>query len=114
MWGLSIHETRVRSQKSGWFALAMLAAVAFTGCKRSAHDAQALTTEPGGPLLSVVSVSDPAASAQLVRGFYGLEGGGWRWTAKQFEVALKPPAGAAQNGAKLSFHLNVPDPIIFP
>jgi hypothetical protein len=57
-------------------------------------------------------VSDPAASAQLVRGFYGLEGNTWRWTAKQFEVALKPPAGAADNGAKLSFHLNAPVAVV--
>jgi hypothetical protein len=105
-------ESGVRSQESGWLALALLAAAALTGCKRSAHDAQALIPEASGPLLSEVSVSDPAASAQLVRGFYGLEGGAWRWTAKQFEVALKPPAGAAENGAKLNFHLNVPDAIL--
>lgn len=95
-----------------WLSSAVLVVVALTGCKRSAHDAQALIQEPSGTLLSVVSVSDPAASAQLVRGFYGLEGNTWRWTAKQFEVALKPPAGAADNGAKLSFHFNVPGAIV--
>jgi hypothetical protein len=95
-----------------WLRSAVLVVVALTGCKRTTHDAQALVQEPSGTLLSVVSVSDPAASAQLVRGFYGLESGAWRWTAKQFEVALKPPAGAADNGAKLSFHLNVPGPIV--
>jgi len=95
-----------------WLRSAVLVVVALTGCKRTTHDAQALVQEPSGTLLSVVSVSDPAASTQLVRGFYGLEAGAWRWTAKQFEVALKPPAGAADNGAKLSFHLNVPGTIV--
>jgi hypothetical protein len=107
-----IEKTEVRWHKSEWPALCALALIALTGCKRSAHDPQALAPEPNGPLLSVVSVRDPAASAQLVRGFYGLEAGTWRWTAKQFEVALKPPAGAADNGAKLSFHLNVPGAIV--
>jgi hypothetical protein len=92
--------------------LSVVALLSFTACKRTAHDTQALIPEPTGPLLSVVSVSDPAASAQLVRGFYGLEGNTWRWTAKQFEVALKPPAGATDNGAKLSFQLNVPGAIV--
>jgi hypothetical protein len=92
--------------------LSVLAVLSFTACKRTTHDAEALIPEPTGPLLSVVSVSDPAASSQLVRGFYGLEGNAWRWTAKQFEVALKPPAGATDNGAKLSFHLNVPVAIV--
>src|SRR5215470_14573316 len=92
-----------------WLRSAVLVVVALTGCKRTTHDAQALVQEPSGTLLSV---SDPAASTQLVRGFYGLEAGAWRWTAKQFEVALKPPAGASDNGAKLSFHLNVPGTIV--
>ena len=105
-------EPRLRSRTAGWLALAVSAVMALTGCKRSAHDPRALVPEPGGPLLSVVSVSDPAASAQLVRGFYGLESGSWRWTAKQFEVALKPPPGSADNGAKLSFHLYLPDSIV--
>jgi hypothetical protein len=106
-----IEKTEVRRQTSEWPALCALALIPFAGCKRTAHDPQALIPEQRGPLLSVVSVSDPAASAQLVRGFYGMEVGAWRWTAKQFEVALKPPR-SADNGAKLSFHLNVPDAII--
>ena len=105
-------KTEVRRQKPEVLLLGVLALIALVGCKRSTHDAQALVPEPSGPLLSVVSVSDPAASAQLVRGFYGLEAGTWRWTAKQFEVALKPPGGAADSGAKLSFHLNVPDAVV--
>jgi hypothetical protein len=31
---------------------------------------------------------------------------------KQFEVALKPPPGSMQNGARLNFRLAVPEPIV--
>ena len=45
---------------------------------------------------------------QLVSGFYGIETGAWRWTGKQFAVALGTPAGAAQKGAVLELKLTVP------
>jgi len=47
-----------------------------------------------------------------VKGFYGVEAGAWRWTDKQFTVALRPPFGAAQKGAKLTFKLTIPDVVI--
>ena len=50
---------------------------------------------------SVLNMGDPKVEPQLVTGFYGVEAGAWRWTAKQFTVALRPPFGAAQKGAKL-------------
>jgi len=81
-------------------------------CKRSAENPSSLVTEHAAPLVSVVEVKDPVASAQLVQGFYPLEAGTWRWTMKQFEVALKPPPGAAENGAKLNFKLAVPEAIL--
>jgi hypothetical protein len=80
-------------------------------CQRRKHDPAALVPEPNTPLVSMVNVNDPAASAQLVRGFYSLESGTWRWTMKKFEVALKPPAGAAENGARLSFRFTIPEVI---
>jgi hypothetical protein len=86
--------------------------LSITSCKRSTHDAEALVTEKTAPLVSVVNVNDPAAAAQLVRGFHALEAGTWRWTMKQFEVALRPPPGAAQNGARLNFRFAVPEPIV--
>jgi hypothetical protein len=82
------------------------------GCKRQTENPQALVQEKTGPLVSVVNVNDPNASAQLVRGFYALEAGSWRWTMKQFEVALKPPPGAADKGATLSFKLAAPEAIV--
>ena len=35
-----------------------------------------------------------------------------RWTAGKFSAELKPPAGAAENGAKLELKLNIPDVVI--
>src|SRR5512143_1558029 len=72
-------------------------------CKRDRH-------APSGPdLLSVVPMDDSNAGAQLVRGFYPLEGGPWRWTAGRFSVILRPPPGAAQFGARLELKLNIPE-----
>jgi hypothetical protein len=79
-------------------------AIAPAACKRARH-APSGTAE----LLSVVPMDDPNAGAQLVRGFYPLEGGPWRWTAGRFSVILRPPPGAAQFGARLELKLNIPD-----
>jgi hypothetical protein len=57
---------------------------------------------------SVLRMSDAKIEPQLVKGFHGIEAGAWRWTEKQFTVALRPPFGASQKGAKLSVKLTVP------
>ena len=81
--------------------------IAAASCKRAPRPA------PAGPdLASVVQVDDPRASTQLVSGFYSLEGNPWRWTAARFSAELKPPPGAAENGAKLELKLNIPDVVI--
>ncbi len=78
---------------------------------------------PGGPLaeapqgqpaelLSSVHMADPRATAQLLGGFYGLEQGAWRWTARKFSVALKPPPVAEGEGAHLELKLTLPDAVI--
>jgi hypothetical protein len=84
-----------------------LAIVLTTSCKRAPRPAPA-----GADLASVVQVDDPGASAQLVSGFYSLEGNPWRWTAGKFSAELKPPPGAGENGAKLELKLNIPDVVI--
>jgi hypothetical protein len=88
------------------------ALVALTGCKRARHDPNALVPERNAALASIVNVNDPVTSAQLVRGFHVVEAGSWRWTTKDFEVALKPPPDAAEKGARLGFQLNAPAPVI--
>jgi hypothetical protein len=88
----------------------VLIAFAPSACKRR-RTTHALAVETGGALVSVVNVNDPVASAQLVRGFYPLEVNTWRWTMQKFTVALKPPPGGAQNGARLSFKFSFPEVI---
>src|SRR5207302_5738093 len=50
---------------------------------------------------STVKMSDTSAARQLLKGFGGLAVNSWRWTAGQFEVALKPPEDASLRGAIL-------------
>jgi hypothetical protein len=85
-------------------AAALLAAVGASGCGRKAKT-------PPVAVKSVVEMNDAAAAGQLKSGFYGIEGGSWRWTARTFAVALPPPSGAAQKGAKLHFKFTLPDAI---
>ena len=70
------------------------------------------TMEEAPRLASTVHMGDATASAQLVSGFYDIEGGSWRWTKKQFAVTLRPPAQGARQGAVLELHLTVPEPSI--
>jgi hypothetical protein len=91
-------------------ALMALAAILPAACKR-AKKPPLETVEQSANLLSAVQTSDPAASAQLIRGFYPPEASAWRWTMQNFSVALKPPPGSAQKGAKLNFKFNFPEPI---
>ncbi len=78
---------------------------------------------PGGPLgeappsqpaelLSSVHMADPRATAQLLAGFYGLEQGAWRWTARKFSVALKPPPVAPGEQVHLELKLTLPEGLI--
>jgi len=64
------------------------------------------------PLASSFGAADPGASQQLVKGFYDDEQNSWRWTMKEFAVALRPPVGGSALGATLRLHLTVPDPVI--
>jgi len=64
------------------------------------------------PLQSTVNMRDPHITGQLLDGFYGVEAGAWRWTARQFSVKLKTPAGAAQKGGTLRFMLTVTPVVI--
>lgn len=60
----------------------------------------------------MVHVADPKTSAQLLRGFHGVEQDAWRWTTGKFSVALRPPANAPQKGAVLVLRYVAPDPLI--
>lgn len=83
-------------------------------CRGRQSRAQARNEEPEAApsVASVLKMSDQAATVQLLKGFHSLEGGSWRWTAGRFQVLLRPPAGAAQKGATLSFAFSLPDVVI--
>lgn len=98
----------------------LLAALLLPGCPSNepelAQPPQSETAEdapatPAGGLLSSVHMGDPAAEPQLLEGFYGLEQGVWRWTARKFVVAAQAPAGAGQ-GTMLEFKFTLPDAVI--
>src|SRR5260221_9654798 len=60
---------------------------------------------------SSINISDPASSTQLLSGFYGVEDT-WRWTKKDFSVALGRPGTATEKGAKMTLVFAVPDLVI--
>src|ERR1700681_3194147 len=58
---------------------------------------------------STLGMADPAIAGQLLSGFYPVEENSWRWVARKFSVALKPPQNSGRNGARLTVHLYLPD-----
>ncbi len=60
------------------------------------------------PILSDISMADPASTAQLLSGFYGIESNQWRWTAREFVLRLKTPPKADLSGAVILLHLFIP------
>jgi hypothetical protein len=72
-------------------------------CKRKHHAPEIVTTARAG---------DPDVADRFTDGFYNIEAGAWRWTAKDFAVVLNPPPNSAERGAKLVVRLVIPDPVI--
>jgi hypothetical protein len=91
-----------------FFLLVALCAVA-VACKPIDPIRLEPTIEDPPALASAIRFSDPGKTSQLLRGFYDLQGGVWRWTAPQFAVTLAPPAGAATRGARLVLEFSLPD-----
>jgi hypothetical protein len=94
-------------------AMALLLAplLALGGC-RSRKPKVAATDEETPRMASTLNMGDPKSEPQLVTGFHGIEAGAWRWTTRQFTVALRPPFGASQKGARLNLRLTVPPVVI--
>ena len=81
--------------------------VAPIGCNRKKVRVGA-TDEDTPKMMSVLNMGDPKVEPQLIKGFHGIEAAAWRWTEKQFTVALRPPFGSSQKGARLTVTLTVP------
>jgi hypothetical protein len=80
---------------------------AASGCKRKRRPV--VQASDDAVFASMIDMSDPRAKAQLVKGFFDLESGAWRWTTRQFDVVLGPPRGAAEKGATLVLRFAIPD-----
>jgi hypothetical protein len=74
--------------------------------------ATASAQPPPPPLTSTLALGDAAFAGQLVKGFYAIENGSWRWTAAEFSVRLAVPPGAREKGAVLRLKFTVPNPVI--
>ena len=76
-------------------------------CKRPDPIRLQPTLEEPAALASMIVISDPSTSSQLLRGFYPLDQPAWRWTAPRFTVALQSPPHARDNGAWLVLRYTV-------
>jgi hypothetical protein len=99
------HATRVTRVTAAFLLIAIVALAPACRIKKKARGG---VIEDDGQLASIVNVADPRAAVQLVRGFHNLENDSWRWTMKNFTVALRPPAGSAQSGAQLELKFTIP------
>ena len=98
--------------RHGAILLAALVCMAAAACKNKNPVRLEQTIEESRPLLSKLRFSEQSRADQLVRGFFDLQAGSWRWTAPQFEVVLASPEGAQTRGAELVLDFDLPDPTI--
>src|SRR4051812_18944103 len=102
---------RVQQARRTVFFFTLFLALTGAACKGK-HNLAAIQNEepdPGPRLVSNLRMNDTAAAAQLLNGFYPIEGGAWRWTAGKFSALLRTPPGSAQSGATLNFSFTIPD-----
>ena len=89
--------TEPRPSGSGWQLLVVAIAGLCLACHR--------LPEPESRL----NLAEAAARSQLISGFYGVESGSSRWTAREFSFALKPPPNSARRGGRLRIQIYIPD-----
>jgi hypothetical protein len=91
----------------------VLALCILTSCHGGPPDDSGLTEEEATPPLAAeIQVADPHTSSQLISGWYAVEKGEWRWTARKFSAVLRPPIGALKSGAVLTLNFTIPAPVI--
>ncbi len=116
-WAVQLWTARPSARPAA-LAVALLAvALLLAGCASNEPDLASPENEtaqgatPDG-LLSSAHMGDPRAAPQLLEGFYGLEQGVWRWTAKKFVVALQAPSGVEGQNTELEFSFTLPESVI--
>jgi hypothetical protein len=93
--------------------LALFLLLVPAACKRHRKPAQATSGTAASALpATLLSMADPKASVQLIRGFYDIEEGNWRWTARLFSVILHPPETGKVRGATLTMRLSIPPVVV--
>jgi hypothetical protein len=93
------------------YVFAACAIVFLSSCRKT--DRVKIETEEEAPrLVTMLAMSDKRAPSQLLEGWYSLEDNSWRWTASHFSVLLRPPAGAALDGAVLKLQLSIPQALL--
>jgi hypothetical protein len=80
-------------------------------CKTRKPKPEVLVDDTQAQLGSIVAANNPQTAAQLLRGFYDLENGAWRWTMPKFAISFRPPVGAKEKGAQLKADLVLPEVI---
>lgn len=94
--------------------LILAATLSFTGCERKYRPDPMATIEEPEDLKSSIAMGDPRDASQLLHGFYEAEAGSWRWSMRRFGVSLRPPAGAALQGASLRMTFTIPETAAAP
>ena len=79
--------------------------VLLPACHRAPKPAPKLDAAGAALEASEVAIGDPVFQPVLLRGFYESQGG-WRWTARQFALAITPPAG--KDTTSLVFEFTLP------
>lgn len=78
------------------------------GCKHRKPPTPEAAEDQAAQLAATVHTNDPKSAEQLIGGFHQIENKAWRWTAREFSVVLRPPAGTPQLGGVLQVHFSVP------
>ncbi len=97
-------------RRAGLFCLFALLLLCSCGRRQAVAEAPLVQEEQAFSGLSTLHVADPRAAAQLLKGFHPVEQGSWRWTQKQFAVALKVPTPGKPATLQLKFAL--PEPLL--
>lgn len=92
--------------------LALSLFVLTVACRRPDPIRLQPTIEEPPTLPGVIRMTDASTASQLLRGFYPVEQGAWRWTAPKFSVVLGSPPSASKNGAALVLKFSLIDPEI--
>jgi hypothetical protein len=93
---------------SALFLLLLL--LTLPACKKK-HPTAAKPSDDG-VLATMLHVSDPRTSPQLIKGFYPIENRAWRWTQSKFTVSLRPPLTGAKTGARLVLKFVIPQVVL--